>query len=70
MSEKTIDTSGFSCPQPLLMVKKALESESQDFSAIIDTEVARENISRFLDNENVDYEVEKEPERYIFKIKR
>ena len=69
MSEKTVDTSGFSCPQPLMMVKDALESGKEKFSAIIDTEVARENISRFLNSRNTDFTVEVEGDRYIFRIK-
>ncbi len=69
MSKKTVDTSGFSCPQPLMMVKQALESEKEEFSAIIDTEVARENITRFLTSQDAEFAVEKDGDRYIFQIK-
>ncbi len=69
MSKKTVDTTGFSCPQPLMMVKQALESEKEEFSAIIDTEVARENITRFLTSQDTEFAVEKDDDRYIFQIK-
>ncbi|SDM46506.1 sulfurtransferase TusA family protein [Halarsenatibacter silvermanii] len=68
MSHKTVDTSGLSCPQPLMMVKEALEESKDEFEAIIDTEVARENITRFLENEDVDFEIEPEGDNYIFHI--
>ncbi len=68
MSEETIDTSGLSCPQPLMMVKEALESKNEEFSAIIDTEVARENITRFLEDRGTEFDVEEREDKYIFKI--
>ncbi len=69
MSEETIDTSGLSCPQPLMMVKDAMESKNEEFSAIIDTEVARENISRFLEDRGAEFNVEEKEDKYIFNIK-
>ncbi len=68
MSEKEVDTSGLSCPQPLMLVKEALEEKEEKFEAIIDTEVARENISRFLESENVYFDIEDEGDQYIFHI--
>ena len=68
MSEKEVDTSGLSCPQPLMLVKEALEEREEMFEAIIDTEVARENISRFLESENVYFDIEDEGDQYIFHI--
>jgi len=68
MSQKTVDTSGLSCPQPLMMVREALEESEDEFEAIIDTGVARENIARFLENEDVDFEIEPEGDNYIFRI--
>ena len=44
---KTIDTTGLSCPQPMLMVKKAMEEmQTGTLAALADAEASRENITR------------------------
>ena len=45
-----IDTSGTSCPQPVLMVKKALEENPIGADIIVDNKTAKENVERFLKN--------------------
>ena len=43
----TIDTTGFSCPQPMLMVKKAMDTmKTGTLTALADAEASRENITR------------------------
>ena len=43
----TIDTTGLSCPQPMLMVKKALEKmQTGTLTVLADAEASRENITR------------------------
>ena len=42
-----IDTTGYSCPQPMLMVKNILlKTEDDAVTVIADCEASRENISR------------------------
>lgn len=43
----TIDARGFSCPQPVLMTKKALTSNEKAYSVLVDTNAAKENVTRF-----------------------
>lgn len=42
---KTIDARGLSCPQPVLLAKKAIE-ESEEVTVLVDNETAAENIRR------------------------
>ena len=42
----TVDTRGCSCPQPVLMTKKALAKESA-IEVIVDNNTAKNNILRF-----------------------
>lgn len=42
-----VDTTGLSCPQPMLMVKKAMEQlKNGSITVLADAEASRENISR------------------------
>ena len=47
----TVNASGLSCPQPVLMTKKALENlESGRVEVLVDTATSRNNVSRFAGN--------------------
>ncbi|SDZ08715.1 sulfurtransferase TusA family protein [Tindallia californiensis] len=43
-----IDTSGLSCPQPVLLTKKALQSEPESLTILVDNETAKANVVRYL----------------------
>ena len=55
----TVNASGLSCPQPVLMTKKALASlESGHVEILVDTATSRNNVSRFAENKGWRVEVE------------
>lgn len=43
-----IDTRGMSCPQPVLMTKKALEANSTEVTILVDSKTAKSNVERYL----------------------
>ncbi len=45
----TIDTRGFSCPEPVLMVHPHLKGNTP-FSVLVDAEASKENITRAATN--------------------
>lgn len=48
MSTKTVDARGLSCPQPVVLVDRAIADGHTDLEILVDNEVARENVSRLL----------------------
>ncbi|MDO4581668.1 MAG: sulfurtransferase TusA family protein [Bacillota bacterium] len=42
-----IDARGVSCPEPLLMLKKAMAGKEAEYIELVDSRVAVENITRF-----------------------
>lgn len=42
-----IDARGRSCPEPVIMVKKAVASNEATYEVLVDNKVALENITRF-----------------------
>jgi TusA-related sulfurtransferase len=46
MTPKRIDARGLSCPQPTILVDRALKEGNTDLEIIVDNEVARENVTR------------------------
>lgn len=48
MSTKQVDVRGLSCPQPVVLVDRALADGHADLEILVDNEVARENVSRLI----------------------
>ena len=47
----TVNASGLSCPQPVMLTKKALaENSSGRIEVLVDTATSRNNVSRFAGN--------------------
>ena len=74
MLKKKIDNSGLPCPQPVVNTKKALEDlvrqQIDDFilTVIVDNDVARENVARFVTTRGFSYSVEKKEHLYHIAI--
>lgn len=43
-----IDTCGTSCPQPVLMTKKALEINPSEIEILVDNNTSKNNVMKFL----------------------
>ncbi len=43
-----VDARGMSCPQPVLMTKKAVGTQAAAFEILVDSQVAKNNVERFL----------------------
>lgn len=62
-----IDARGMSCPQPVLMAKKALDGNKAGFEILVDNKVAKENVSRFIKSAGLKVEVKEVEEDYLIK---
>lgn len=64
-NREIVDARGLSCPQPVLMTKKALEnSKSSSFEIIVDNATAKENVTRFASNAGYKVKVTEDGEDY------
>lgn len=64
-----VDTRGRSCPEPMLMVKKALE-ENSEIEVLIDSPAARKNIIRYVKDKGHSIEESDLEEEALLKIKK
>ena len=53
-----IDARGLSCPQPVLLTKKAVDAKPEALTIMVDNETAKGNVLRFLKNAGYTVEVE------------
>ena len=45
-----VDARGYSCPIPVVMVQKAIKTESGDLEVLVDNRCAVDNVTRFANN--------------------
>lgn len=67
---KKIDTCGMSCPQPVLMTKKALNDEKDGLDVIVDNNTAKGNVQRFLKNAGYSVEIEEIDDTFILRARK
>ena len=48
--QATVDARGRSCPEPVIMTKRALEQNGNRAMVLVDNQVAVDNITRFADS--------------------
>lgn len=65
-----INSIGMSCPQPILMTKKALEENPQGVEVLVDNNTAKQNVSRFAKNAGYKVDVKESNEGYMITIKK
>ena len=67
---KVIDARGLSCPQPVILVMKAIERGEFPIEAIVDTATARENVSRMAQKSGCQVEITPEDGDFRLIVKK
>lgn len=70
MPNNKIDARGLSCPQPVLMTKKALSSQEKEYEVLVDNGTAKENVTRFAENAGYTVSVTERDGEYSLKLKK
>ena len=67
---KRIDTSGLSCPEPVIMTKKAVKGVEDGIEVVVDNVASRENVTRFLEATGFTVERIEEGKGWLLKASR
>ena len=70
MSEHQIDTRGLSCPQPVVLVMRAIQAGQQAFDVLLDSETAVDNVTRLLESKGYRIDRTDRDEDVFFKVRR
>ena len=58
---KELDCRGLACPAPVLQTKEAMEKNHLDIiKVVVDNEASKQNVSRFMESQNLEVAVEQE----------
>lgn len=64
-----IDARGKPCPTPVIMTKKYLDSITEGtFTVIVDSEVSKINVSKFLESQGVSFEIDQSGNEFKFTV--
>lgn len=69
MSEK-IDARGLSCPEPVIMLRKAMASNENEYDIIVDNVVSKENVTRYATHQGYQVSVTEQESEYHLSLKR
>jgi len=68
---KVVDARGLSCPQPVIMTKKAMEEPGgEELTTIVNQTVALENVSKLAQSQGYEFEVKQEDDDYYIHMTR
>ena len=67
---KTIDARGMSCPEPVVMMREALQSAEKSYKILVDSANAKENVSRFAQNSGYSVSVTEENGSYTILLSK
>ncbi len=71
MESRVIDARGLSCPQPVILTKKAMvDNEGESLTAIVDQAAALENVSRLAKSQGYQVEIEQKDNDYYIHMKK
>ena len=65
-----IDTSGTSCPQPVLMTKQSLNDNTEAIEVIVDNNTAKTNVMKFLTSKGFSVSIVEGNENYTIKAEK
>ena len=67
---KTIDARGLSCPQPVILARKAIAESSFPLEVLVDTVTARENVRRAAEKAGLKVQVVEAGDKFKLVITR
>ncbi|MBN2160132.1 MAG: sulfurtransferase TusA family protein [Spirochaetes bacterium] len=67
MAEHKIDARGLSCPQPVVLTRKAIDAGYSSFEISVSSEVSKENVLRALGNNKYRAEISQDGNDIIIK---
>ena len=67
---KNLDARGLSCPEPVIMTRKAMLTGEAEYVVMVDNAVSRENVTRFAEHQGYVVSVDEKGEEYHLTLKK
>lgn len=66
----TVDARGYSCPEPVIMTRKALMSKEAEYAIMVDNTASRENVTRYTEHQGYKVAVAEADGVYTLTLKK
>ena len=66
----TVDARGYSCPEPVIMTRKALMTKGSEYTVLVDNTASRENVTRYAEHQGYKVTVTEEDGAYTLTLKK
>lgn len=67
---KVLDARGLSCPEPVIIMRKAMMSKDTEYQIVVDNVVSRENVTRFAEHQGYKVKVSENNGEYTLSIRK
>ena len=57
---KKLDARGLSCPEPVVVIRKAMQSGEDAYEMVVDNHAAKENVTRYAEHQGYTVTVSEE----------
>ena len=64
----TLDARGLSCPEPVVMIRKAMESKENNYQMLVDNPTSKENVTRYAEHQGYTVSVSESNGEYTLSI--
>ena len=65
---KELDARGLSCPEPVVMIRKAMASKESAYEMVVDNVTAKENVTRYAQHQGYQVAVREQDGEYHLSI--
>ena len=65
---KLLDARGLSCPEPVMMIRKAMATGENTYQIVVDNPTARENVTRYAVHQGYNVSVEEKDREFTLSI--
>ena len=66
----TVDARGYSCPEPVIMLRKAMASKEAAYTVLVDNAASKENVTRYAEHEGYTVRVSENGGEYTLDIRK
>ncbi|HHX69049.1 MAG: sulfurtransferase TusA family protein [Miniphocaeibacter sp.] len=70
MAKIEVDARGLSCPEPVILTMNAVKGNTDEIEVKVDTNIAKENVTRFLKGKKFKVEIEENKGEFSIKGKK
>ena len=65
-----LDARGLSCPEPVIMISRAMKSGDAAYEILVDNRVSRENVTRYAEHQGYTVSVTEQDGEFTLRISK